>query len=200
MRMRPKVNPAEYADRKNADDGWFMRELANPNPTSRIPRRWLMKTEKLGIVLLGALAMLTNAAAGAEPTTDQKAVAALDSEYQLAVKNNDADTMNRILADDFVLVWGNGETHNKTDLLNDARTKRVQYEHNEDTDKTVRVWGNTAVITSKLWVKGVDKGKPFEWHVWFNDTYVRTPSGWRYVDGFASLPLEMLPSHRPPAQ
>lgn len=154
-----------------------------------------MKITRLGIVLLGALAMLTSAAASADSKADQDTVAALDTEYQLAVKNNDAGTMNRILADDFVLVWGTGQTHNKADLLNDARTKRVQYAHNEDTDKTVRVWGDTAVITSKLWVQGVDKGKPFEWHVWFNDTYVRTPTGWRYVDGFASLPLEMLPSN-----
>ena len=154
-----------------------------------------MKTTKLiSIVLPGALAMLAGVAASADSPTDQSAAAALDNDYQLAVKNNDADTMGRILADDFVVVWGTGETHNKADLLEDARTKRVQYEHNEETDKTVQVWGDTAVITSKLWLKGVDKGKPFEWHVWFSDTYVRTPSGWRYVHGMASLPLELLPS------
>ena len=159
-----------------------------------------MKTTKLiSIVLSGAVAMLAGVAASADSTTDQSTVAALDTEYQLAVKNNDADTMGRILADDFVVAWGDGESHSKADLLNDARTKRVQYEHNEDTDKTVQVWGDTAVITSKLWVKGVDKGKPFEWHVWFSDTYVRTQSGWRYVHGMASLPLEFLPS-RPTAQ
>lgn len=159
-----------------------------------------MRTTKLVIALIGGLAILGGVVASANLTADQNTVAALGTEYQLAVKNNDADTMNRILADDFVLVLGTGETHNKADLLNDARTKRVQYEHNEETDKTVRVWGDTAVITSKLWLKGVDKGKPFEWHVWFADTYVRTPSGWRYVDGFASLPLELLPSHSTAAQ
>ena len=159
-----------------------------------------MKTTKLIIALIGALAILGGVVASADSTADQNTVAALDTEYQLAVKSNDADKMNRILADDFILIWGTGQIHDKADLLNDARTKRVQYEHNEDTEKTVRVWGDTAVITAKLWVKGVDKGKPFEWHVWFSDTYVRTPSGWRYVDGFASLPIEMLPSHPTAAQ
>jgi ketosteroid isomerase-like protein len=153
-----------------------------------------MKTMRPRNVLVGLLLAVASIAASGHAQTDEKTVAALDTEYQRAVKNNDADTMGRILADDFVVVWGTGETHNKADLLNDARTKRVQYEHNEDTDKTVQVWGDTAVITSKLWLKGVDKGKPFEWHVWFSDTYVRTPSGWRYVHGMASLPLELLPS------
>ena len=68
-----------------------------------------MKTTKLSIVLLGMLAMWAGVAASAESTTDQSTVAALDTEYQLAVKNNDADTMGRILADDFVVVWGTGE-------------------------------------------------------------------------------------------
>jgi ketosteroid isomerase-like protein len=157
-----------------------------------------MKATRLAIVLMGALAMLRGAAASADSTVDQNTVAALDTEYQLAVKNNDADTMARILSDEFVLILGTGQTYTKTDLLNKARTKEVLYEQNEDTDKTVRVWGDNAVVTSKLWLKGVDKGKRFEWHVWFSDTYVRTPSGWRYVNGFASLPVELLrPSPTP---
>jgi ketosteroid isomerase-like protein len=153
-----------------------------------------MRTTTLAIALSGALAMLGGVAAMAHSTEDEKAVAALDDQYQAAVKNNDADTMARILGDDFVVVWGTGQIHTKADLLNDTRNKVIQYEHNEDSDKTVQVWGDTAVVTSKLWVKGVDRGKPFEWHVWFSDTYVRTPSGWRYVHGMASLPLEFLPS------
>jgi len=153
-----------------------------------------MKTTKLASALMGMLAMLGRTAAIADSTADQNAVAALDTEYQLAVKNNDADTMARILSDDFVLILGTGQTYTKADLLNKARTKEVLYEQNKDTGKTVRVWGDNAVVTSKLWLKGVDKGKPFEWHVWFSDTYIRTPSGWRYVHGMASLPLEFLPS------
>lgn len=153
-----------------------------------------MKTTKLVIALMGVLAMLGGTAASADSTADQNTVAALDSKYQLAVKNNDADTMAGILSDDFVLILGTGETFTKADLLNKTRTKEVVYEQNEETDKTVRVWGDSAVVTSKLWLKGVDKGKPFEWHVWFSDTYVRTPPGWRYVNGFASLPIELLHS------
>jgi ketosteroid isomerase-like protein len=127
--------------------------------------------------------------ASGNATDDAKTVAALDTEYQAAVKNNDAATMDRILADDFVVVTGSGKIYTKADLLQMARTRRVLYEHQEDSDQTVRVWGDTAVITAKIWLKGTDEGKPFDWHVWFSDTYVRTPAGWRYVHGQASLPL-----------
>src|SRR6476659_2764808 len=75
---------------------------------------------------------------------DMKRVADLDTQYQQAVKNNDAATMDRILADDFVLVTGRGQSFTKADLLKDAREKKRIFEHQEDTNQTVRVWGDTA--------------------------------------------------------
>ena len=143
-----------------------------------------------GTIVMGSLfAFVPLIATGKSTDGDAKAVAALDTEYQAAVKNNDAATMNRILADDFQVVLGSGKSYSKTELLYAARTNRIQYEHQEDSDQTVRVWGDTAVVTAKLWTKGLDQGKPFDWHVWFSDTYVRTADGWRYVHGQASLPL-----------
>jgi ketosteroid isomerase-like protein len=123
----------------------------------------------------------------------KKAVAALDREYQAAVKGNDAGTMERILADDFVLVIGSGRVFTKVDLLLEARGGQLVYEKQDELEQAVRVWGDTAVVTAKLWGKGADHGKPFEWTLWFSDTYVRTSSGWRYVFGQASLPLPKAP-------
>jgi ketosteroid isomerase-like protein len=122
-------------------------------------------------------------------TEDAKTVAALDTEYQAAVKRNDVEAMGRILADDFILVTGSGKTFAKADLLEEARSGRYRWEHQEATMQTVRVWGDTAVVTAKLWVKGTKNGESFDKTLWFSDTYVRTPSGWRYVFGQVSLPL-----------
>jgi hypothetical protein len=97
--------------------------------------------------------------------------------------------MDGILADDFILVTGSGKVYSKADLLAEARSGRIMYEHQEDTAQTVRIWGDTAVVTAKLWEKGTDNGKSFDLTAWFSDTYVRTPTGWRYVFGQSSLPL-----------
>lgn len=138
------------------------------------------------VALFVVLAVSIAIAASAD---DRKAVAELDTQYQAAVKANDATTMDRILADDFILVDGDGTISTKADLLNEAKSGRIHYEHQEDLEQTVRVWGDTAVVTAKLWGKGTDGGKPFEWTLWYSDTYVRTPKGWRYAFGQASLPL-----------
>jgi ketosteroid isomerase-like protein len=148
-----------------------------------------LKTGGIQKVLIGSLAALASVSANANTDSDQKAVSAMDAKYQAAVKKNDATTMDRILADDFVVVTGTGKIYSKADLLNMARTNQVVYEHQDESDQTVRVWGDTAVVTAKLWGKGLDNGRAFDWHVWFSDTYVRTPSGWRYVHGQASLPM-----------
>jgi len=125
----------------------------------------------------------------ASAVDDRKIVAALDSDYQAAVKKNDAATMARILADDFVLVTGSGKTYTKEDLLDDARSGNTIYQQNDEDVQTVRVWGDTAMVTAKLWEKGATNGKPFDRKFWFSDTYVRTPAGWIYVFGQSSLPL-----------
>jgi ketosteroid isomerase-like protein len=122
------------------------------------------------------------------------AVAGLDTQYQAAVKANDAAVMDKILADDFVLVTGRGKTFTKEDLLAEARKKSSVYEHQEELEQKVRVWGDTAVVTALLWIKGADSdGKAFERKLWFSDTYVKTPAGWKYVFGQASLPLPTTP-------
>ena len=139
----------------------------------------------LFLPLLGA-ALLT---ASAHASDDKATVAALDTEYQAAVKNNDDVTMARILADDFVLVVGDGKTYGKADLLEAARTKQFTYEHQEDSQQVVRVWGDTAVVTALLWAKGRRASGEFDSKLWFSDVYVRTAAGWRYVFGQASLHL-----------
>jgi ketosteroid isomerase-like protein len=116
----------------------------------------------------------------------EKEIADLDTEYQAAVERNDAATMDRILDDDFVLVTGLGKTYTKEDLLEEARSGRVQYEYQRDSQQTVRVWGDTAVITALLEAKGTDDGVPFDYKLWFSDTYVRSQGVWRYVFGQAS--------------
>jgi ketosteroid isomerase-like protein len=162
-------------------------------PRSRVARRSpftrLLRHFAITVLVIGTVFVRGPVRSFASISDDEKIVAALDTQYQAAVEKNDAGTMDRILADDFVLVTGRGKTYSKADLLKEARDKVTVYEHQEDSNQKVRVWGNTAVVTALLWAKGTEQGKPIEYKLWFSDTYVRTPTGWRYVFGQASLPL-----------
>jgi ketosteroid isomerase-like protein len=124
-------------------------------------------------------------------SSDQQTVAKLDTDFQAAVKVNDAATMGRIMHKDMILVLGNGKTETREEQLEEARNKEWAYEHQEEDagTQTVRVLGDTAVVTARLWVKGVYRGGTYDLRLWFSDTYVRTPEGWRYYVGQASLHL-----------
>jgi ketosteroid isomerase-like protein len=130
-------------------------------------------------------------AARASSDDPRQLVAKLDIDFQAAVKVNDAKTMEHILHKDMILVLGNGTAQTRDELIKEARDKSIVYEQQDEDPgtQTVRVWGDTAVVTARLWVKGVSNGHAFNRRLWFSDTYVRTPDGWRYAFGQASLHL-----------
>ncbi len=144
------------------------------------------------------IAGMSGIAALAAPNADRDAVAMIDRNYQDAVKRNDADAMQKILHPDFLLVMGDGRRFDRNDLLRDARRQRFIYELQDEVPDTqsVMVWGDTAIVTAKLRLKGLKEGTPFDRTLWFSDTYVRTDRGWRYLFGQASLPLPDEPASK----
>lgn len=123
---------------------------------------------------------------------DRAIVAALDTEYQAAVERNDAEAMAGILHKDMILVVGRGAVFTREDVLRSAREEEFVYEHQveEEGTQTVRLYGDdTAIVTALLWLKGTGPEGPFDRRLWFSDTYVRTPEGWRYAFGQSSLNL-----------
>jgi ketosteroid isomerase-like protein len=169
-----------------------MRSLLKRRPGGR---RYAAALPATMVVVIMALATSSNAAAGGtgENRASGAAVAALDVEFQAAVKHNDSAAIDRIVADDFVLVTGRGVTFTKADLLNDARTRACTYEQQDEIahTQTVRVYGHaTAEVTALLWIKGsCQDGSVIDLRLWFSDTYVRVNGRWRYVFGQASRPL-----------
>ena len=133
------------------------------------------------IMLLGAA--VSPLAAGASQCTNN--VLALDQEFQAATGRKDAAVIDRLLPDDYILITSKGAVETKAGLLAEARDPKVIYTHQEDSRQTVRIWGDTAVITALLWAAGTEDDKPFEYRVWFSDVYVCTPTGWRYSFGQA---------------
>jgi len=146
----------------------------------------------MAVVLTAVGAAVSPVLADAE--ADRAEVARLDTAYQAAVKANDVATMDRILHPDFTLVIGVGKTFDKSALLASARDEIASYAHQEEIEgtQTVRLFGeDTAVVTALLWIAGTPKGggEPFDYKLWFSDTYVRTPEGWRYAFGQAAQRL-----------
>lgn len=131
-------------------------------------------------------------AAAADAEADRRAVYELDVQYQAAVERNDAATIERIHHPAMTLVLSNGTVVPGTQIEQRAREKTWRFEQQVvvDDSRTVRVMHDTAIVTAKLWLKGTrPSGEAFDYRLWFSDTYVRTPQGWRYFFGQAGAPL-----------
>jgi hypothetical protein len=150
---------------------------------------------KSALMFAALCAALTVPASTADRSSVEREIARLDTEYQAAVEKNDWQTMDRILHPDFTLVIGSGKVFSRADLIDSARNPQRIYDKQVEMPGTqqVRVFGEeTAVVTALLWLKGRDAkgGGEFDYKLWFSDTYVRTPGGWKYAFGQASRRLD----------
>jgi ketosteroid isomerase-like protein len=153
------------------------------------------RATRLSVMLFVGTVGFASAAVQASEAEDRQALADLDTKYQKAVEQNDAKTMADILADDFVLMEGDGKRSTKADLVNDAKSGKTHYVRQDDSDRTVAVFGDTGVVTAKLRAKGIEDGLKVDYSQWFTDVYVRTPNGWRYVYAQSSLSLPSKSHH-----
>src|SRR5947209_3342837 len=103
---------------------------------------------------------------------DQAQVSALDLAYQDAVKRNDADKIDTILHSCFAMILGDGRQVSRQEILDLARNRVIEFEIQDEEPGTqcVRVWGNTAIVTACLHIKGRKGIQEFERRVWFSDT------------------------------
>jgi ketosteroid isomerase-like protein len=152
---------------------------------ARLSRSWSL------CALLLAVNAVHGGVAMASEENDRRAVARIDIDFQRAVKANDAVTMAEILHRDMVLILGDGRIETRDQQLQEALDKQISYEiQDEDPGtQTVRVYGDTAIVTARLHVKGEGSGRAFDRRLWFSDVYVRSADGWKYVLGQASLAL-----------
>ena len=152
-----------------------------------------MRNHSLACFLAATILFLVSANSYAS-TGDSAAVASLDTAYQLAVERSDWQAMDKILHPDFVLVLGNGTTYTRAQLLESTKNRNVVFDVQVEVPGTqkVRLFGKqTATVTALLHLKGKRSktNDAFDFKLWFTDTYVRTPEGWRYAFGQASSPL-----------
>lgn len=150
-----------------------------------------MKAKQLAGAATLAAALATSPAAVAND--DARVIAEMDLAYQAAVEKGDWQAMDRILHPDFVLVMGNGHVYTREEVVGSSRKGTITYQRQSIVPGTqkVRLYGpDTATVTAQLWLTGRrnDDGTNLDFKLWYTDTYVRTPAGWRYAFGQAGTP------------
>jgi len=105
----------------------------------------------------------------------------LENEFARAVANNDADAVDGLLAEDWIIVDPDGSIIDKARFLGVIRSGALSHESMEATDLRVRLYGNTAVVTGLTTSKGKFMGQDFASCERATDIFVKQSDRWQCV-------------------
>lgn len=104
----------------------------------------------------------------------------LNDEWVKALVRRDAKTLDRIMADDFVFAYPL-EGDDKAQFLDDVRSGDMLVEHLNRDNVSVRIWGQTAVLTGRDSVKWIYKGREFSGHYKIIQVFIQRGNLWQLV-------------------
>jgi ketosteroid isomerase-like protein len=107
---------------------------------------------------------------------------------QAALGKNDADAMEKVYAENYMLVNIDGSVQNRSERMASLRSGESKYDSFAYTEPNVRInsEGNGAVVIAKLTMKGMFKGKPMDGTYRVTHVYSKTKDGWRLASAQAT--------------
>lgn len=137
----------------------------------------------LALCLLGCFAVRNFA----QEKPDAAAIRTLESKWVDAYKQRQITTIASLLADDYVITQEDGRVFSKVGFISfNAGSLRVDIA--EVTDLKIRVHDNIAVVTGAYHEKGVQAGKPYDYHDRLTDVWMKTAGKWLLIASHYSLP------------
>ena len=135
-----------------------------------------MKSIACLLVLFGTTSLFVHAQES--DAAVQSKIIALEKAWNQAYKIGDTKALDALLDDAIVLVNDDGSVQSKKEFLASVHATNVQEQQVAPESMSVRVFGNTAIATGVLKVKGVENGKPYTRREQFVDTWVNKGGKW----------------------
>ncbi len=118
---------------------------------------------------------------------DKSMILALESAWNQAEMHHDANAAAAILADTFISVDHHGVLLNRAKYLADLKDPSYKPEEISNSDTSVYLYGDTAIVTSIYRTKGTDGGKPFSHRGRFTDTWIKRDGKWQCIADHETL-------------
>jgi len=118
----------------------------------------------------------------------------LEDAWRSALLTSDTKAMNALLADDYMAITPSGTLQTRDDTLENLRSGKVHFTLLDITDRKVRFYGSTAVVTSQANIQATTPDGPVTGHYWYTRVYARNAQGqWKIVSFEASRVREPGP-------
>jgi ketosteroid isomerase-like protein len=115
-------------------------------------------------------------------STSEQEVKQMIEKYRSAILRRDVATLEEIWADDYVFVNAAGDVLTKTDRLANIKSGATTLDSiKEEEHVSVRVYQNSAVVTSRVTLKGQYSGQPISGQYRSTLVLVKGSGGWQLV-------------------
>ena len=105
----------------------------------------------------------------------------LEKEFQQAIVENNAEAIERFIADDWIIVDADGKIIEKDEFLAVIRSGVLTHDTMRLDDPRVRIYGETGVVTGRAISAGKYMGAEFTTLERSTDVFVRIDGQWRCV-------------------
>ena len=137
------------------------------------------------------------AAEKAAPAAAEQELTQLADQYTAALKGKDAAALGRLWADDLTFITPAGVVQTKAQRLADIQSGANRFDSLDASDRTVRVYGDVAVMTSLTTLKGQYGGGKVSGRFRVTNVFVRRGGGWQIVS-LQQTPLVTTPAGKKP--
>ena len=111
----------------------------------------------------------------------------LEQNWRDAIMHRNVQAMDGLLADDYVAITANGMLQSKEQTLANLKSGVLHFDTLELSDRKVRFYGQTALVTSKAEVRGNRADGEISGSYRYTRVYVRDATGaWKIVSFEAS--------------
>jgi uncharacterized protein (TIGR02246 family) len=136
---------------------------------------------------VGAIPLFAGGFSLAQKHENRHEIDQLEDEWRNAVLNSDAKAMDSLLADDYMAITPAGTLQSRDEALQNMRSRRVHFTSLTLTDRKVRFYGPTAVVTSMASIEANTPDGQVTGNYRYTRVYVRNAQGvWKVVSFEAS--------------
>ncbi len=134
-----------------------------------------------------ATSLCHSAVAAPKRVTPASEVLTLEQRWNDVYKRSDVAAMDALLADDYIITTEDGSTFSKMGYIAHNGNSTVHVNVSKMSDLSVRMHGNTAVVTGGYYEKGTQDGKAYEYHDRLTDVWMKTKDRWQLIASHYSL-------------
>jgi hypothetical protein len=137
----------------------------------------------LTVVALALMLMTSGGAAilAQAPSAADQAVLQADLDRFAAMVKGDAATLDKVLAAELSYTHSNAQVQDKAAFVGDIKSGAIKYLSVEPSDRKVRMYGNTAVVTGGAAVHVIQYGNDLTIKIRYTNTHINRDGRWQMV-------------------